>query len=74
MMAFDGTYLQNSLNQMLWQGQRCLVGGSWSPTNPDNAHPALDHELDVKNIKRTAAWGLEGWNMWKGGSMVKRWR
>ena len=42
MMAFDATYLAQSLCQMTVQGERGLVGGCWTLEAPKNAFVSLE--------------------------------
>ena len=63
-MAFDGTYLTATLNQMTLHGQRGLVGGTWGPTTQDNAFLNLDpdKELSVAGVKKASQ--MMEWLCW----------
>ena len=56
-MAFDATYLTNTLSQMRLHGQRGLVGGTWSP-GPEGSRNAFcsmeDEDVDVTGIVKSS--------------------
>ena len=58
-MAFDSTYLTAGLNQLMLRDRHVLVGGAWTPTNPENAFIPLDQgdeedeQIDIKNVRKS---------------------
>ena len=54
-MAFDATYLSQTLCQMTLGGSHGLVGGSWSLEAPQNSFVSLEKsDLDVRGMPRAS--------------------
>lgn len=56
LLAFDCTYLTQTLTQMAIHDQHAMVGGIWSPQTPENACISLDTDemVDVKGTPLAA--------------------
>ena len=52
MLAFDCTYLQSGLQQMVLKNEHILVGGVYSPSNPEHCKLPFDHDVNIKSINK----------------------
>ena len=46
--AFDGTYMV----QVRSMSQGKLIGGAWTPANPQNAQLQITDDLNIRNVKK----------------------
>ena len=55
MLAFDCTYLTQSLCSMELHGAKAMVGGTWTQENPNNSFLELKEDTDIGNVRKSAS-------------------